>query len=124
MAHIPNDARIDDLIIDNMVSAKDACMKAFGTADVDDLIGWERMLAAMRGLPMEAMEQMGVPLIQKAFAAFGKDPTQPRGREAMLPFQDIIALGLQDAMTLVMQQMERTQRSAAALRGGQTGLLK
>ena len=117
----PNDKRIDDLIIENMDSAKNAVMTAFETKDVADLAGWERVLAAMRGLPEGAMEDMGIPLIQKSFMVFGCDASKPRGRAAMLPFQDIVALGLQDAMTLLMQSMQREQEAQKALRSGRLG---
>lgn len=117
-----SEKRIDDLIVENMDNAKNAVMTAFGTKNVADLAGWERVLAAMRGLPEGAMTDIGVPLIQKSFMVFGTDPTQPRGRAAMLPFQDIIALGLQDAMTLMMQSMNREQDAQKALRAGRLGV--
>lgn len=116
--------RIDDLIIENMAAAKDTVMSVFQTRNVRDLEGWERLLAAMRGLPMEAMDDIGATIIKKAFMVFGCDPTTERGRHDMKPFQDIVALALQDAMTLLMQTMQRTDRAAEVLRSGRGNLLK
>ena len=116
--------RIDDLIVQNLDAAKNAVLTAFNVKSSEEIAGWERLIASMRGLPEEAMENIGIPLIQKCFMVFGYDPHSKKGRDAMLPFQDLIALALQDAMQIMMQNMQRSAQTAQALRSGQGGLLK
>jgi hypothetical protein len=120
----PNEKRIDDLIVENLEASKNAVMAAFNTKSVEDLVGWERLLASMRSLPEEAMQDVGVPLVQKCFMVFGCDPTTKNGRSKMHGFQDVVALALQDCMTIMMQNMQRSQQVSQALRAGKSGLLR
>lgn len=115
---------VDDLIIENMAASKNAVMQAFNVTNVKQLAGWERVVAAMRGLPTNLMTDIGIPLIQKSFMVYGFDPHTEQGREEMKPFQDVIALALQDAMTLIMQNIQRSNQTAEVLRQGQGGLLR
>lgn len=114
---------IDDLLIENMRAAKKAVMKAFDTKSINELRGWEKLLSSMRGLPDSVMETIGVRIVQRSFKVYGFDCTNPGDRERMLAFQDIVALALQDAMTLIMRNMERSQNAANAIRAGKGSLL-
>jgi hypothetical protein len=116
--------RIDDLIIQNLQHAQAAVSEALNLSDAQQLSEWPQLIAAMRGLPEKTMQELGIPLIEKVAHSFGIDPKTERGREALKPFQDIIALCLQDCLHLVMQNMDRQRQAAHALRAGQGGLLK
>ena len=115
--------RVDDLIVRNLQMAQAAVIEALNLRSVEQLDAWPQVLAAMRGLPEAAMKDLGVPTIQKVAQTFGADITTEQGRRRMLVHQDLLALCLQDCMHVVMQQMERKNHAANALRSGQGKLL-
>ena len=116
--------RVDDLIIENLQNAQAAVMEALNLESLEQLSEWPQLLAAMRGLPDQTMKQLGVPLIEKVAQSFGIDCKTAKGRAALKPYQDIIALCLQDCLHLVMQNMNRQAQAAHALRSGQGNLLQ
>lgn len=116
--------RVDDLIVENLQMAQAAVMEALNLQKVEQLSDWPHVLAAMRGLPEQTMKQLGIPLIEKVAQTFNIDPKTERGREALKPYQDIIALCLQDCLHVVMQNMNRQAQAAHALRAGQGRLLQ
>ena len=118
-----NQLRVDDLIVENLVKAQQAVMTALNLQSVEQLSDWPHLLAAMRGLPDKTMTELGIPIVEKVAHTFAIDPKTERGRAALKPYQDIIALCLQDCLHIVMNNMNRQQQAAAALRSGRGGLL-
>lgn len=115
--------RVDDLIIQNLQKAQSAVMRAFDLKSVEQLDAWPQVLASMRGLPEAAMDDLGIPLLQKVGQTFGADITTAEGRRRMAAHQDLMALCLQDCLHVVMAQMDRKNHAANALRSGQGKLL-
>lgn len=115
--------RVDDLIVQNLTHARKVVADVLNIQDIAELADWVSVLSAMRGLPINAMDELGGPVIEKMFNSFGFDPKVKEHRNKMQPFQDIIALALQDCMQLLMQNMQRQQQAGQALRAGQGQLL-
>lgn len=116
--------RIDDLIVQNLQKAQEAVITALNLPDMEELSDWTHLLAAMRGLPDKTMFELGVPIIEKVAHILQIDPKTSAGRADLLPYQDIIALCLQDCLHLVMENMNRQAQAAHALRAGKGSLLK
>ena len=117
---------IDDAVVEGVAHGKAALAEIFKTEDMLALADYSKVLAAMRMMSDDMIDQLAKPIILRMFQIMSYDPTTPEGRADMLPFQDNIALALQDAMTIIIQQQqarEMNTRTLAAGRGAVPGKL-
>jgi len=113
--------RIDDIIAEGVTNSVTIICKAFGLQNSAQLSPFQKIMASMRGLPPQAQEEIVIPLIEKVCTALGLNPKQDHAKVA--EFSDIIALSIQDATGLIIENMEHQQKAAAALRSGRGSML-
>lgn len=116
--------RIDDLILENFTHSRDMLLAIFGLERPAQLAPFQKILAAMRALPPAAQTEIAQPLIEKFAAELGADPKTDKGQATIAAFVDVIALGIQDATAMIMQNMQSQAVAANALRQGQGNLLR
>ena len=119
-----SETTIDSIIIGNFTNSRNFLLNFFGlgASSFEALEGYVKLLAALRGLPQEAMEDIASPILRRMFAEMGFDPERDRVRAA--PFVDLFALAIQDATTMIIQNMEHQSQAAAALRTGRGSMLQ
>lgn len=114
---------IDDIIIDGFKTARDALFELCGTTDMSDLVPLKKILASMRMMDDNMVENLAKPVILRFCQELGIDPKTDGGRRAMEAFDDNIALALQDGINIVMAQQQRTAHNAQALQQGRPNKL-
>lgn len=114
--------RIDDIIAEGVSNSAAVLTKVFQIGNPVQLAQFQKIMAAMRGLPPQAQEEIVIPLIQKVCSALGLNPAQDHAK--ISEFSDIIALSIQDATGLIIENMEHQQKAAAALRTGRGSMLQ
>ena len=110
--------RIEDIISEGFVASRNTLLEVFELENALQLIPFQKIMAAMRGLPAEAQKDIVVPIIRKLSSELGVDPSTSRGQEAVAEFVDIFALAIQDATQFIIQNMERQQQTSSLLRTG------
>jgi len=115
---------VDDFVIEGFRDARDTLFEVFGTSDIAVLEDYSKLLAAMRMMPKQILDQAAKPIILRLFQEFKADPETPEGRAKVVPFVDILALSVQDAHQVILGQVEQQQRSRQALATGRGNLLK
>lgn len=115
---------VDDFVVEGFVNARDALFDVFNTTDMSVLADYAKLLAALRMQPKNVIDQASKPVILRLFQASGCDPKSPVGREKMLPLVDLLALGVQDAHHIILDQVGKQQKNRQALAMGNTRLLK
>lgn len=119
-------SQIHELILTNFNNSLEFLCDFFDieTTDTADLIEFVKVLAALRGLPREAMDEVVLPILTAQFAAFGLDPTNPDDRESAAEMADLMALSIQDATQMIMQIMQQQQSNTSKIMTGHGHLLK
>lgn len=117
--------KIDDLIIQNFTNSVSFLADFFdvNTTDFDALSPFVKVLAALRGLPREAMDDIVHPVMAQQMAAFNLNPKNRSDRKKAEALVDLMALSIQDATNMIMQVMEQQQYNAQKLRSGQWNLI-
>lgn len=122
--------KIEDLLVENMVNARDFLLNFFGVTLQDgraDLVQYAKLLAALRGMPPQGLADVCEPLLERMFAELGFDPKNAKERAEAAAFVDMFALAVQDATQIIMNNVEMNQRRAAqneaALRQGKAQLI-
>ena len=118
--------QIHDLILENFHHSMTFLSEFFGLEKPNyaDLQPFSKILAALRALPREAMDEVIKPILTAQFKAFGLDPTNATDRKKAAELADLMALGIQDATNMIMQVMQQQQANAAKIASGQGHLIR
>ena len=113
---------VPEIVIESFINARALLADIFGGyAEVNS---FSKVLGALRMLDDEMLETIGRPVVVGMFEGMGLDPTTAEGRNGMEPFMDNLALAIQDAMTILMGQMQQSAAKRQALASGNAGLLR
>ena len=116
---------IPDLVLENFGNSIYFLSELFQMdPTAENLFPFIKILAALRALPLEAMDDIAKPILLGQFKALRIDPTTERGRKFAEKFVDLLALGIQDATNMIMQSMDNQAKNVAALRKGRPGLIR
>lgn len=118
--------QIHDLILENFHNSMSFLSEFFGIEKPTyaDMQPFTKVLAALRALPREAMDEVIKPILAAQFKAFGLDPTSATDRKKAAELADLIALSIQDATNMIMQVMQQQQANAAKIASGQGHLIR
>lgn len=121
-----SDNSIQSLILENFNHSLDFLTQFFGLDEptFDELAPFVKVLAALRALPREAMDDVVLPVLTAQFDAFGLDPKDADDRLNASELSDLMALSIQDATNMIMQMMQSQQASKQALLAGKGSLLQ
>lgn len=100
--------QIHELILENFHNSVSFLVDFFETDGPDPVMlrQYVKLLAALRALPREAMDEVVKPVLTAQFKAFGLDPHSVRDRERGEQLSDIMAVGIQDATAIIKQVIE------------------
>lgn len=115
-----NDDKIQDIVLKNFHESISFLTEFFGMdrPDPNTMAMYVKVLAALRTMPREAMDEVVRPILVAQFKAFGLNPHSARDRESGAAVVDLFALGIQDALSVIMQVSEQHTRSVEMLRTG------
>lgn len=118
--------QIHELILENFHHSMSFLSEFFDLEKptYEDMQPFSKILAALRALPREAMDEVIQPILAAQFKAFGLDPTDFNDRKKAAELADLMALGIQDATNMIMQVMQQQQANAAKLMAGQGNLIR
>jgi len=118
--------QIHDLILENFHHSLSFLTEFFGLEKptYNDLQPFSKVLASLRALPREAMDDVVLPVLTAQFKAFGLDPTDATDRKKAAELSDLMALAIQDATQMIMQVMQQQHANAAKLMAGQGNLIR
>ncbi len=118
--------QIHELILENFHNSMSFLSDFFGLEKPTyaDMQPFAKVLAALRALPREAMDEVIKPILTAQFKAFNLDPTNTTDRKKAAELADIMALSIQDATNMIMQVMQQQQANAAKLMAGQGNLIR
>jgi hypothetical protein len=110
-------------IVGNFKHSRDFMLDFFGlgASAFCALEGYVKVLAALRALPTQAMDEIARPIMTGLFAEMGFDPKEDRDKAE--PYADIFALAIQDATGMIIQNMEHQSKATAAIRAGRGSML-
>jgi hypothetical protein len=112
---------IDDLVVGSFTDARDALFSVWGEEDYTMLPEYSKVLGALRMMNDEAIENLGIPILKRMYSEVRADPTTREGRGKAVSFADNMALAIQDAVNVLMGQMQQRQQAQAALATGRGG---
>ena len=115
---------IDDLVVGSFTDARDVLFDVWGGEDYEMLPHYTKVLGALRMMNIDAINQLARPILVRMYDAVQADPKSGEGRAKAVPYTDNMALAIQDAVNVMMGQMQQRQQAQSALASGRGGLLK
>lgn len=119
---------IQDVVRDSFATGMETVTECFGVQK-EDMKPFMSVVAATRGLQKPGHDELLIPLIKGLLEEFGLDPVNSEeDRKKAEDYAEVIALGVSDAVGMVMQNMQQQARQRAmaeqALAQGQGNLLQ
>lgn len=114
-------ATIDDLVVGSFTDGRDLLFSVWDKDDYEMLPHYTKVLGALRMMSGEAIETLGRPIITRMYTEIKADPKKREGRATGIAYADNMALAIQDAVNVMMGQMQQRQKAQAALATGRGG---
>lgn len=118
----PQEETIMGVVSESRYRAMFVLRTIFGTEELSPLIGWEPVIIEVQELPIQFIDEIVPPIINRFFEEENLNPTAAGDRNKAMPFASVIAAGIKTAAHVVFQQMQaqqqQKQRTRSKLLGG------